>query len=372
MNFALLLLITNKPMTILIHTIPDDMHAVAVQAALNLQGIKVSTWFTGDFPSQQKLSCRLSNSQPLQYSIGGLHHAIESSEEISTVWHRRIPRYQRAPAIIDEFDKTFVTDEISNFLCTTVPLLGEDAFWINGYAASQYADNKLIQLKAAAESGLKIPATLATNSPEELRAFLQEMGQRKVIYKPFRGYNWTYPDKRRTTYTKIFTSADLPQDALIEACPGIYQEYTEKDVELRVTIMGKQCISVALYADDKEDWRVSSEKRKLRASSYDLPISVRERCLETMAKLNLVFGCMDIILTPEGEYVFLEVNEMGQFLWIEYLVPDIQLLDMFCHFLISRDPEFRKPRSSKPILRSEIMNTDRYQVLAKQSREHFC
>jgi hypothetical protein len=32
--------------------------------------------------------------------------------------------------------------------------------------------------------------------------------------------------------------------------------------------------------------------------------------------LGLAFGCIDLIVTPEGEHIFLEVNEMGQFLWV--------------------------------------------------------
>jgi glutathione synthase/RimK-type ligase-like ATP-grasp enzyme len=33
--------------------------------------------------------------------------------------------------------------------------------------------------------------------------------------------------------------------------------------------------------------------------------------------MKLNFGCFDFIVTPEGEYVFLECNPNGQWLWIE-------------------------------------------------------
>lgn len=32
-----------------------------------------------------------------------------------------------------------------------------------------------------------------------------------------------------------------------------------------------------------------------------------------MRKLGIIFGCFDFIVTPDEEYVFLEVNPMGQF-----------------------------------------------------------
>ena len=33
--------------------------------------------------------------------------------------------------------------------------------------------------------------------------------------------------------------------------------------------------------------------------------------------MKLVFGAIDMIVTPAGEYVFLEINANGQYLWIE-------------------------------------------------------
>ena len=35
--------------------------------------------------------------------------------------------------------------------------------------------------------------------------------------------------------------------------------------------------------------------------------------------LGLEFGAIDLIITPQGNYVFLEVNGNGQFLWAEHL-----------------------------------------------------
>ena len=38
-----------------------------------------------------------------------------------------------------------------------------------------------------------------------------------------------------------------------------------------------------------------------------------------MHELNLVFGTIDLKITTGGEYVFLEVNPQGQFLYVEIL-----------------------------------------------------
>jgi hypothetical protein len=59
-----------------------------------------------------------------------------------------------------------------------------------------------------------------------------------------------------------------------------------------------------------------------------------------MARAGIVFGCFDFIVTPSGETCFLEVNPMGQFLWLELHLPELPLLDAMCAFLVSGDPRF--------------------------------
>jgi glutathione synthase/RimK-type ligase-like ATP-grasp enzyme len=36
-----------------------------------------------------------------------------------------------------------------------------------------------------------------------------------------------------------------------------------------------------------------------------------------MARLGLSFGALDFVLTPDGRYVFLEINPNGQWMWLD-------------------------------------------------------
>ena len=36
-----------------------------------------------------------------------------------------------------------------------------------------------------------------------------------------------------------------------------------------------------------------------------------------MKALNLHFGAVDLVLTPDDQYYFLEINPNGQWLWLE-------------------------------------------------------
>ena len=51
---------------------------------------------------------------------------------------------------------------------------------------------------------------------------------------------------------------------------------------------------------------------------HDLPPQIAAKLKELMHRLGLVYGAIDLRLTPEGQYVFLEINPAGQFLYIEY------------------------------------------------------
>lgn len=66
--------------------------------------------------------------------------------------------------------------------------------------------------------------------------------------------------------------------------------------------------------------------------------------------------------TPAGQWVFLEVNEMGQFLFVE-LYAGMPLLEAFSDFLIHRDPAFRWQPKEPSIRFSEIHDSTRQEMI---------
>jgi len=106
----------------------------------------------------------------------------------------------------------------------------------------------------------------------------------------------------------------------ISATPVILQEYVHKSLELRVTVIGPRVFTAALFSqqtrEGRVDWRRSVQD-DLRHERYDLPEDISERCRRLVKGLGLKFGAIDLILTPEGHFVFLEINPNGQWTWIE-------------------------------------------------------
>ena len=170
--------------------------------------------------------------------------------------------------------------------------------------------------------------------------------QGNVIYKPYGANAWANNDASTGKFSlscpaQIYTE-DLKNHATLQASPGIFQEKIGKDFEVRVTVMGKSCCAVKILSQEhnstKNDWR--QDYSNLKIERMVLPEKISNLCLDYMQRADLRFGCFDFIVTPDGEYFFLEINQMGQFLWQEDMQPDIPLLQMFCDFLISGNTGF--------------------------------
>ena len=78
--------------------------------------------------------------------------------------------------------------------------------------------------------------------------------------------------------------------------------------------MNKEFFSVRIDSNNKIDWRKSSTK--LQYSLIEIPLDIKNKCLEIMDKLNIKFAAFDFVVN-KGNYYFLEFNANGQWLWLE-------------------------------------------------------
>lgn len=322
---------------ILILTEPGDTHAYAVAEALKRKKAEVILWHTTDFPSRASESIVFENGKK-KIILHGLGLELEGSN-FKTIWHRR-PSYVLDEAILHPADQKFADLECNVFRRSLFSLLERDAFWVNPPDAATYASRKPVQQEAALSVGLTIPDSIYTNDPEEIREFIARHGG-EIIYKPFRAVTWKDKDTYWIPYTSALRVESLVEDNFLRLVPGIYQELVPKSYELRVTVIGRQVLAAKIDSQATQtgrlDWRKSYHE--LNMESYKIPPCLAKCCISMLNRLGLVFGCFDFIVTPEGKYVFLEVNEMGQFLFLEHYA-GLPLLDAFSEFLIQASPSF--------------------------------
>lgn len=68
-----------------------------------------------------------------------------------------------------------------------------------------------------------------------------------------------------------------------------------------------------------DDWRRYEFGSPPPHTPMKLPEKVQDKLVTMNEKLDIQFGAYDLIYTPKGDYVFLEVNANGQWGWIQEL-----------------------------------------------------
>ena len=317
---------------ILILTEPSDYHTIAVAEALQRKGCAATLWATSDFPtrSEESIHFNASGDRGKVHICGPRLDLLDPVFDV--VWRRR-PAYVLDHESLHSADRAFADRECSLFRRSLFSLLAPAALWVNPVDAAARAGSKLLQHAAAAKLGLTLPRTLFTNSPREIRAFLALPGE--TIYKPLSPIGWKNGTSEFLPYTALVTESSLVEDKVLRQTPGIYQKLVPKAYELRVTVMGRRVFAAKVLSQQtqkgKLDWRQSYDE--LRFEPTDPSPTVANQCLELLQELGLVFGCFDFVVTPAGAHVFLEVNEMGQFLFVERYC-GLPLLDAFAEFLL--------------------------------------
>ncbi len=169
------------------------------------------------------------------------------------------------------------------------------------------AENKVDQLILAKKNNWLIPRSFIGNKTDSQMDFLQK----KSIIKPLTTGK-VYNGKVCEIYqTNIFSSPE----SSIDITPVYLQEYVEKQYEARITVINEKFFTVRIDTKDKVDWRKDYENHVY--SLIDCPIDIQLNCLQMLSYYNLKFGAFDFIVTPNNEWVFLELNPNGQWLWLE-------------------------------------------------------
>lgn len=302
---------------ILILAEENDVSATLVESRLRERGHQVVRFNASRFPAHAELS--------ISYTPHGRSGAVLRDgdtvidlEKISAVWFRAAPPSIPHDVILDEPSREALAEESRVALLDAWHAVG--CRWLPGpIQAVRDGQLKLRQLSLAGEIGFELPPTLLTTNPDDLLAFytahdghiiskLADLGFHKTLGREF------------ARYTEVVTRRDIMYADAVRYCPMIYQAYVPKRLELRVTVVGAQVFAAEIRSQasnrTRHDWRRYDDGATTYAP-HDLPDDIRHACLALTWRLGLCYGAIDLILTPDGRYVFLEINPAGQFGWIE-------------------------------------------------------
>lgn len=304
-----------SPLILIIST-KFDPHVDIIIRQLNEQKIPFARFNTEDFPLASSLSILfegIAHSEELTFPG---NPQIKGSD-ITAVWYRRPAQFE-FPSEFSPAAHIFAEKETRATISGLWQLL--DCLWVNHPEKNRIAELKLNQLKIANQLGIEIPKTLITNNPEDARKFFKSCSE-NIVIKSLSGGLVTDQLDSTAIYTNIVREADMKDVKSVRYTPALFQEYVPKEIELRITVVGKKVFAAEIHSQTQEktlhDWR--RDTLNLSHKEHKLPKEIEQKCLGLVKSFGLHFGAIDMILTPDGRYVFLEINPNGQWAWIEDL-----------------------------------------------------
>lgn len=301
---------------VLIVTREPDNHAPLVCTQLEKLGAGFLVFKTEDYLKSAELSFATADSRPdTTLRLGSDTYC---GEDFSAVYLTNL-FLPRAPHIADAAARQMAESERRAALSGILMAL-PSALWMNHPQANQVSRNKILQLRLACAIGFAVPNTIVTNRAESVRdAFRMWKGE--MVAKLVGGQVITDSvESQYVIYTSPVTEEDLRNDDAISACPAIYQQFVKKKYELRVTVVGNEIFGCRIDTASVEplatDWRAVGYHR-LSLAPFKIDDALAAKCLALMRRLNLEVAGIDLIVTPDDDVVFLEINAAGQWAWVE-------------------------------------------------------
>jgi glutathione synthase/RimK-type ligase-like ATP-grasp enzyme len=231
-------------------------------------------------------------------------------DEVTTLWWRR-PTYIRPVVAIERQYVQFVEAEQTQFMDGLLGALPSNVAFYNHPDVRKRLDRKAFQLQLAKGCGLRIPRTCITSDPIVADEFLRLCPD--AIYKSSWGSAEFWQPTRKL-------DVDVRRHLkTLTLCPVIIQEYVEGVFDYRVTIIDDDIFSVGFDLRQSRypmDVRIDTQ---IPCATRSIPREVESALLDFMRRSNLRYGAFDLREDVSGQFVFLEVNPAGQFLYLDIL-----------------------------------------------------
>jgi len=298
---------------VLILTHENDPHANAVYSSLERRGVPFFRVDTEKLTTDYEITF---HSKSGLYIISGKNEEVTIDEEWN-IWNRRVMDPEIPKDVPKNLEEIVFTETKRTWQGLLFAHRGKV---VNRPQAEFAANNKIDQLLFARghPKSVQIPDTLLTNNPGALRRFYREHDQ--ICHKLQRAALVKEGEEYLITYNNLVTSRNMQHADLIRRNPSLFQVYIPKEYELRITALKGKNIAIAIFSQDSEQSKVDFRRYdfdNVRYELINLPPQVDHFCTSLLAHYGLNFGEIDMIRTPQGEYVFLELNPNGQWLWLE-------------------------------------------------------
>jgi ATP-GRASP peptide maturase of grasp-with-spasm system len=233
-------------------------------------------------------------------------------KDIKIVWYRKFGFFT---SYKDEFGATnditrYISSEFSVIRTIIVKLL-ENKRWL---FKRKNMPTKLEVLSLASKFNLKTPNTIVTSSKDALLTFFNNNSNSIISKSLGEGKHVVYKDKIYPFYTQKIDSLKKVTDTF---SPSLFQNYVDKEYELRIFFIEKKFYSMVIFSQNNEktkvDFRNYDRENPNKVGPYKLPKNIESKLIKLMETIGLNTGSIDLVKGLDGDYYFLEVNPSGQF-----------------------------------------------------------
>ena len=301
--------------TLLIVTDAWDSHADIIVKECAVRDIAVFRFHPSEYPEKISLSIEVSGSS-ISGEIDTGHRKLQL-DRVCSAWYRR--PFEPEPRMHDPYDPSaYVALQSRAALRDLYSAIGDK--WIVDPFRLSRADLKATQLLHAAKCGLTTPRTVLTNAEKIAKKFFDE-NKSPLIIKPLRtpvraphiDGAWRYPRAVR------WEGQEIPAGA-IQQCATSFQPYIPKKLELRCVVIEEEvfCASIDTQSHPSKPDDGRTVHNELPWKPFELPHHVAAGMIDLVKSFDIAFCSADLILTPDNEYVFLDLNPNGQWLWLDF------------------------------------------------------
>lgn len=327
---------------ILVFTNKEDAHPNPVFERLQERDAPFFRLNTEDLLTDYSFSWWV-NERSCNFEIINKQNGLQlKGSEVSAVWDRRPEPPKSLPVNNTEKINEHNRREALEFLrflrhyVEHIPSIGS-------IVGDRVASSKMLQYRTALDCGFMVPDTIYANSKAAVEAFARN--HETLCLKAIEGTD-IWDDEHGVDYvfySQVLNGADvsaIPEEAFVQTVNFI-QEYVPKLYELRVTVVDEEVFAAKILSQElpedkgRIDWRQGYDSG-LKFEACSLPEEVRKKCISLVHAMGLNFGCIDLIVRPDGEYVFLECNPNGQWLWIE-LATGLEISNSIANFLLKQE-----------------------------------
>lgn len=196
-----------------------------------------------------------------------------------------------------------------------------DIPWLNKLDKSYKTDNKFLQFNLAKKIGFSLAPTITTNDKNRLIEFAKEYNP-VVIKMLHQGFYLDSDGKNKGMYVNKVTAIELEEFGEAGENPITLQKYIEKSYEVRYTVIGNEHHVCKIDSQKSQRANIDWRRYDLANTPHSLlvpPPKIKEMVTSLMKTLGLEYGALDFVVSLDDEWYFLEINSMGQWLWIENL-----------------------------------------------------